>query len=132
MNKTEELVARLRDYINDTSDVVLRVEAADLIEAQAREIAELRGAGEPVAWIDERRFNTLTDFDATVYARGGFDCAVPLYLHPAIPEGMVLVPKELSGEINVRLGDKYGYPPYGWKATYKLIIAMIAAVKGEM
>jgi hypothetical protein len=48
---------------------------------------------------------------------------------PTVNGGYVLVPEELSDEINVALGDKYGYPPYGWKSTYRRIIAMLAAAK---
>lgn len=38
---------------------------------------------QPVAWIDSRSLDTISDFDATVYAKGGFDFAQPLYLRPA-------------------------------------------------
>jgi hypothetical protein len=37
---------------------------------------------DPVAWIDDRCLKDINNFDATVYANGGFDCAVPLYTTP--------------------------------------------------
>jgi hypothetical protein len=37
---------------------------------------------EPVAWASKRGLDRIKDFDATVYPKGGFDDAVPLYTHP--------------------------------------------------
>jgi hypothetical protein len=37
---------------------------------------------EPVAWISKQSLAEIKDFDATVYGRGGFDDAVPLYAEP--------------------------------------------------
>jgi hypothetical protein len=37
---------------------------------------------EPVAWAHKEGLEKINDFDASIYARGGFDDAVPLYINP--------------------------------------------------
>jgi hypothetical protein len=37
---------------------------------------------EPVAWAHKEGLESIKDFDASIYANGGFDDAVPLYTHP--------------------------------------------------
>jgi hypothetical protein len=37
---------------------------------------------EPVAWAHKEGLEKINDFDASIYARGGFDDAVPLYTPP--------------------------------------------------
>jgi hypothetical protein len=37
---------------------------------------------EPVAWAHKEGLEKINDFDASIYARGGFDDAVPLYTTP--------------------------------------------------
>jgi hypothetical protein len=37
---------------------------------------------EPVAWVHKGCLESIKDFDATIYANGGFDDAVPLYTTP--------------------------------------------------
>lgn len=48
--------------------------------------------------------------------------------------GWQLVPVDLPDETNLALGKKYGYPPCGWKASYRQILGMLAAAPkfGEM
>lgn len=52
---------------------------------------------------------------------------LPAIPAPVVPDGMVLVPRELSDKASDLLGDTYGHPPRGWKITYTRILAMIAA-----
>lgn len=81
---------------------------------------------EPVAWLDLVKVKNGMAYATTVKITSK---QTPLYAtpQPAIPEGWQLVPVEMSDETNIALGDKYGYPPYGWKATYRRILAMLAA-----
>jgi DNA-directed RNA polymerase subunit RPC12/RpoP len=41
---------------------------------------------EPVAWADKQSLDQIANFDATIYAKGGFDNATPLYTTPSLPE----------------------------------------------
>jgi hypothetical protein len=38
--------------------------------------------GEPVAWAHKKALESISDFDASIYANGGFDNAIPLYTTP--------------------------------------------------
>ena len=38
--------------------------------------------GEPVAWAHKEGLESISDFDASIYANGGFDNAIPLYTTP--------------------------------------------------
>ena len=40
---------------------------------------------EPVAWADKESLDQIANFDATIYAKGGFDNAAPLYTTPPLP-----------------------------------------------
>jgi hypothetical protein len=40
---------------------------------------------EPVAWADKQSLDQIANFDATIYAKGGFDNATPLYTTPPLP-----------------------------------------------
>lgn len=46
------------------------------------ECPDQRPKQEPVAWISKQSLAEIEDFDATVYGRGGFDDATPLYTEP--------------------------------------------------
>ena len=49
---------------------------------------------EPVAWISKQSLAEVKDFDATVYGRGGFDDATPLYTEPPKREWVGLTDEE--------------------------------------
>ena len=38
--------------------------------------------GEPVAWAHKQGLESISDFDASIYANGEFDDAIPLYTTP--------------------------------------------------
>ena len=47
---------------------------------RGRHLAQLEQ--EPVAWAHKEGLESIKDFDASIYANGGFDDAVPLYTTP--------------------------------------------------
>jgi hypothetical protein len=49
------------------------------VHAQATLPAQPEAVQEPVAWAHKEGLEKINDFDASIYARGGFDDAVPLY-----------------------------------------------------
>lgn len=49
----------------------------------------------PVAWISKQSLAVIGDFDATVYGRGGFDDATPLYTKPVHREWIGLTQAEI-------------------------------------
>lgn len=96
------------------------------IVAYSEALIAALGAQEPIAQVDMNKASCvhwLNSTDPDTFH------GTKLYAAPQIPqrEGWQLVPKEMSDETNVALGDKYGYPPYGWKATYTCILTMLAA-----
>jgi hypothetical protein len=51
----------------------------------------------PVAWAHKEGLEKINDFDASIYARGGFDDAVPLYINPPAQRPFVgLTDEELN------------------------------------
>ena len=48
---------------------------------------------EPVAWAHKEGLESIKDFDASIYATGGFDDAVPLYTTPPQPEERNFCPR---------------------------------------
>lgn len=71
---------------------------------------EVRGCAGPVAWIDSRSLDTISNFDATVYGNGSFDFAQPLYTHPATSVVRQLV-DALQGMFNIAI-DSQGVAGY--------------------
>ena len=55
---------------------------------------------EPVAWISGKSLAEIKDFDATVYGRGGFDDATPLYTEPPKREWVGLTEGEMTQVAN--------------------------------
>jgi hypothetical protein len=55
---------------------------SDALAESQREVAALKAVQEPVAWAHKEGLEKINDFDASIYARGGFDDAVPLYTTP--------------------------------------------------
>ena len=55
---------------------------------------------EPVAWISGKSLAEIKDFDATVYGRGGFDDATPLYTEPPKREWVGLTDVEMTDVAN--------------------------------
>ena len=51
---------------------------------------------EPVAWISGKSLAEIKDFDATVYGRGGFDDATPIYTEPPKREWKGLTDEEIA------------------------------------
>ena len=49
---------------------------------RGRHLAQLELEQEPVAWAHKEGLESIKDFDASIYANGGFDDAVPLYTTP--------------------------------------------------
>ena len=49
---------------------------------------------EPVAWAHKEGLEAIKDFDASIYANGGFDDAVPLYTTP--PQRKPLTDEEIE------------------------------------
>lgn len=73
---------------------VLRAQAA-LREALAEQPAQQ----EPVAWAHKEGLESIKNFDASIYANGGFDDAVPLYTSPpAQREWQGLTDEEIESE----------------------------------
>jgi hypothetical protein len=68
-------------------------EIAKAIISVRQAIAELEKQ-EPVVWIDDRCLKDINNFDATVYANGGFDCAVPLYTSPQLLQQCKGIPRK--------------------------------------
>lgn len=81
---------------------------------------------EPVAWRCTRGGETY-HFGFSKPTLSDWDTCIPLYAAPVVNPDWQMVPKELPDSINDALGKKYGYPPYGWKSTYKRILSEIAA-----
>jgi len=50
---------------------------------------------EPVAWAHKEGLESIKDFDASIYANGGFDDAVPLYTAPPQREWVGLTDDEM-------------------------------------
>jgi hypothetical protein len=66
---------------------------------------------EPVAWAHKEGLEKINDFDASIYARGGFDDAVPLYINPPAqpaPVQPVALDVTLDGEEAKLLRDMLG------------------------
>jgi hypothetical protein len=58
-------------------------QALDKKAENARELGlDYEPVQEPVAWAHKEGLEKINDFDASIYARGGFDDAVPLYTTP--------------------------------------------------
>ena len=55
---------------------------------------------QPVAWISGKSLAEIKDFDATVYGRGGFDDATPLYTEPPKREWVGLTDVEMTDVAN--------------------------------
>jgi hypothetical protein len=82
-----------------TKDEVLKLalEALDIVKlhyTQNRHVNEAITAikealaqpvQKPVAWADKQSLDQIANFDATIYAKGGFDNATPLYTTPPLP-----------------------------------------------
>jgi hypothetical protein len=72
---------------------------------------------EPVAWAHKEGLEKINDFDASIYARGGFDDAVPLYINPPAQRQWV----GLTKEERVMYADLYG--------SYEAVLATEAKLK---
>ena len=75
-------------------------------------IAKLRQAleqpkQEPVAWISGKSLAEIKDFDATVYGRGGFDDATPIYTEPPKREWVGLKEEDISAISKKLFGSIY-------------------------
>ena len=78
---------------------VLRAQAA-LREALAEQPAQQ----EPVAWAHKEGLESIKNFDASIYANGGFDDAVPLYTSPpAQREWQGLTDEEVVNRANAEV-----------------------------
>ena len=67
--------------------------------------------GEPVAWAHKEGLESISDFDASIYANGGFDNAIPLYATPQQRTWVGLtwndVPDEWVGKVAFMEGAKW-------------------------
>jgi hypothetical protein len=62
---------------------IKQARALDKKAENARELGlDYEPVQEPVAWAHKEGLEKINDFDASIYARGGFDDAVPLYTTP--------------------------------------------------
>lgn len=92
---------------------VLRAQAA-LREALAEQPAQQ----EPVAWAHKEGLESIKNFDASIYANGGFDDAVPLYTSPPAQREWVGLTKEEARELCV--------------ANVPYVVDMVAALEAKL
>ena len=104
---------------NGEDDVLLTRDAL----ASLRQALE-QPTQQPVAWISKQSLAEMKDFDATVYGRGGFDDATPLYTEPPKREwvGLTIEQKIDIWEEYSRLTDSIIPTP---EALFKVIETLL-------
>ena len=75
---------------------------------------------EPVAWISKQSLAEVKDFDATVYGRGGFDDATPLYTEPPKRKWVGLTDEEIQQGLKETWVTEQAWQSAVWWAEQKL------------
>jgi hypothetical protein len=73
----DEALKLAREALEDERYVSRYSHISEAITAIKEALAQ--PAQEPVAWADKRSLDQIANFDATIYAKGGFYNATPLY-----------------------------------------------------